>query len=46
MRRVVVKRSASGYRETVVRVIDAIESRGLRLSTRIDHARRGTRGLP
>jgi uncharacterized protein (DUF302 family) len=35
---VVVKRSAHGYRETVARVIDAIESRGLTLFARIDHA--------
>jgi uncharacterized protein (DUF302 family) len=38
MRRVGVKRSASGYRETVARVIDAIERRGLTLFARIDHA--------
>ena len=34
----VVKRSASGYGETVVRLIDAIESRGLTVFARIDHA--------
>jgi uncharacterized protein (DUF302 family) len=34
----VTKRSASGYRETVARVIDAIEHRGLTLFARIDHA--------
>jgi uncharacterized protein (DUF302 family) len=38
MWRVVIKRSASGYRETVGRLIDAIESRGLTLFARIDHA--------
>src|SRR3954465_13869121 len=38
MWRVVVKRSASGYGETVVRLIDAIEGRGLTLFARIDHA--------
>jgi uncharacterized protein (DUF302 family) len=38
MRRVVVKRSTSGYGETVVRLIDAIESRGLTVFARIDHA--------
>jgi uncharacterized protein (DUF302 family) len=36
--RVVVKRSASGYDETVVRVIDAIERHGLTVFARIDHA--------
>ena len=34
----VTTRSASGYRETVARVIGAIERRGLTLFTRIDHA--------
>jgi uncharacterized protein (DUF302 family) len=34
----VIKRSASGYDETVVRLIGAIESRGLTLFARIDHA--------
>jgi uncharacterized protein (DUF302 family) len=38
MRSVIVKRSAFGYRETVVRVIDAIEGRGLTVFARIDHA--------
>ena len=38
MLRVVTKRSASDYRETVARVIDAIERRGLTLFARIDHA--------
>jgi uncharacterized protein (DUF302 family) len=38
MRRLVTKRSAHGYGETVGRVIDAIESRGLTLFARIDHA--------
>src|SRR3954470_13092082 len=38
MWRVVVKRSASGYGETVERLIDAIESRGLTVFARIDHA--------
>jgi uncharacterized protein (DUF302 family) len=32
------KRSAYGYRETVARVIDAIEGRGLTLFARVDHA--------
>jgi uncharacterized protein (DUF302 family) len=35
---VVTKRSASGYGETVVRLVDAIESRGLTVFARIDHA--------
>jgi uncharacterized protein (DUF302 family) len=35
---VVVKRSASGYSETVARVIDAIDRRGLTVFARIDHA--------
>jgi uncharacterized protein (DUF302 family) len=35
---VVVKRSAYGYDETVARLTDAIESRGLTLFARIDHA--------
>jgi uncharacterized protein (DUF302 family) len=35
---VVVKRSASGYSETVANVIDAINRRGLTLFARIDHA--------
>jgi uncharacterized protein (DUF302 family) len=35
---VVTKRSAYGYRETVARVIDAIEGRGLTLFARVDHA--------
>ena len=34
----VTKRSRAGYRETVVRLVDAIESRGLTLFARIDHA--------
>ena len=34
----VTKRSASSYGETVVRLIDAIESRGLTVFARIDHA--------
>ena len=34
----VIKRSASGYGETVVRLTRAIESRGLTVFTRIDHA--------
>jgi uncharacterized protein (DUF302 family) len=38
MGRVIVKRSAFGYGETVSRLIDAIESRGLTLFARIDHA--------
>src|SRR3977135_2442598 len=38
MRRVIVKRSAFGYGETVSRVIDAIEGRGLTVFARIDHA--------
>src|SRR5438128_9914025 len=33
----VSKRSASGYGETVARLIDAIERRGLTLFARIDH---------
>jgi uncharacterized protein (DUF302 family) len=36
--RVVITRSAYGYRETVERVVGAIESRGLTLFARIDHA--------
>jgi uncharacterized protein (DUF302 family) len=36
--RVVVKRSTSGYDETVVRLIDAIASRGLTVFAQIDHA--------
>jgi uncharacterized protein (DUF302 family) len=35
---VVVKRSASGYGETVARLIDAIDRRALTLFARIDHA--------
>jgi uncharacterized protein (DUF302 family) len=35
---VVTKRSASGYGETVARLVDAIESRGLTVFARIDHA--------
>jgi uncharacterized protein (DUF302 family) len=35
---VVVKRSASGYGETVRRLIGAVESRGLTLFARIDHS--------
>jgi uncharacterized protein (DUF302 family) len=38
MRRLVTERSVYGYGETVGRVIDAIESRGLTLFARIDHA--------
>src|SRR3954451_22975178 len=34
----VTRRSGSGYSETVVRLIDAIESRGLTVFARIDHA--------
>ena len=34
----VSKRSASGYSETVLRLVDAIESRGLTVFARIDHA--------
>jgi uncharacterized protein (DUF302 family) len=34
----VTKRSASSYDETVVRLVDAIESRGLTVFARIDHA--------
>ena len=34
----VIKRSASGYGETVVRLTRAIESRGLTVFARIDHA--------
>ena len=34
----VTKRSASGYGETVARLVDAIESRGLTVFARIDHA--------
>ena len=33
-----VKRSASGYADTVAALINAIEERGLTLFTRIDHA--------
>jgi len=35
---VIVKRSAYGYRVTVSRLSEAIERRGLRLFSRIDHA--------
>jgi uncharacterized protein (DUF302 family) len=35
---VVITRSAYGYRETVERVVDAIERRGLTLFARVDHA--------
>jgi uncharacterized protein (DUF302 family) len=35
---VIVKRSASGYRNTVRRLSEAIERRGLSLFCRIDHA--------
>jgi uncharacterized protein (DUF302 family) len=35
---VIVKRSASGYRETVGRLSEAIERRGLTVFGRIDHA--------
>jgi uncharacterized protein (DUF302 family) len=38
VRDVVIKRSASGYEETVTRALEAIESRGLTLFARIDHA--------
>jgi uncharacterized protein (DUF302 family) len=34
----IVKQSASGYGETVVRLINAIEGRGLTVFARIDHA--------
>jgi uncharacterized protein (DUF302 family) len=34
----VTKRSTSGYGETVVRLVDAIERRGLTVFARIDHA--------
>ena len=34
----VTKRSVSGYGETVDRLVDAIESRGLTVFARIDHA--------
>ena len=34
----VIKRSPYAYRETVARVIDAIESRGLTVFARVDHA--------
>ena len=34
----VIKRSPHGYRDTVARVVSAIESRGLTLFARIDHA--------
>jgi uncharacterized protein (DUF302 family) len=34
----IVERSASGYRDTVARLSDAIERRGLTLFARIDHA--------
>src|SRR3954451_11479461 len=34
----VTRRSGSGYSETVVRLIDAIESRGLTVFAQIDHA--------
>jgi uncharacterized protein (DUF302 family) len=33
-----IKRSASGYGDTVRRLIDAVESRGLTVFARIDHA--------
>jgi uncharacterized protein (DUF302 family) len=36
---VTVKRSASGYAETVGRLVEAIERRGLTVFARIDHAR-------
>jgi uncharacterized protein (DUF302 family) len=35
---VIVKRSASAHGDTVVRLVDAIESRGLTVFARIDHA--------
>jgi uncharacterized protein (DUF302 family) len=35
---VVVKRSGFGYEETVSRVVEAVERRGLTLFARIDHA--------
>ena len=35
---VIVKRSAAGYTETVTALLDAIESRGLRVFAQIDHA--------
>jgi uncharacterized protein (DUF302 family) len=35
---VIVKRSAFGYPETVSRVVEAVERRGLMLFARIDHA--------
>jgi uncharacterized protein (DUF302 family) len=38
MWRVAIKRSASGYGETVVRLTKASESRGLTVFARIDHA--------
>src|SRR2546423_14270771 len=38
MERMVSRRSSSGYDETVTRLIDAIEGRGLKLFARIDHA--------
>jgi uncharacterized protein (DUF302 family) len=38
MWRVVIKRSASGYSETVRRLIEAVDSRGLTVFARIDHA--------
>jgi uncharacterized protein (DUF302 family) len=38
MWRVVTKRSAHGYSETVGRLVEAIESRGLTVFARIDHA--------
>jgi uncharacterized protein (DUF302 family) len=38
MARMVIKRSASGYGETVRRLLEAIESRRLTVFARIDHA--------
>jgi uncharacterized protein (DUF302 family) len=38
MARMVIKRSASGYGESVRRLLEAIESRGLTVFARIDHA--------
>ena len=35
---VIVERSAFGYRDTVGRLSDAIERRGLAVFSRIDHA--------
>ena len=34
----VTKRSTHGYRDTVVRLLEAIESRGLTVFARVDHA--------